>query len=178
MKRKVFLCTAAGISYYHCLYTMKVCLFLVPILAGITQKAVGQQQYQARRPAKVTLLRVEASALGETQQFRVTADSVLVDKQTGSAHTHYAQALTAAERANVVAPFNRVYLSSLQSSYEGYNAPTDGMTFELFIYKGETVKSVRIYKYKLRSLYLFSNRLNLLLPPKYQLEYNHYYFTY
>lgn len=154
---------------------MKVCLFL---LAAILQEAVAQPQYSSHRPEKVTLLRVEASAFGEEQEFRVTADSIIVDKRTGPEHMHHAQAITAEEHNNLLAPFNKVYLSSLKSSYEGYGAPDDGRKFELFIHKGEAVKSVRIYMYKLMPMYLFSNRLNLLLPPKYRLEYNKQYFDY
>jgi hypothetical protein len=154
---------------------MKVYLFL---LAGIIQQALAQPQASHHGPEQVTLLRIEASAFGEEQEFQVTADSLIVDKRTGSEHAHHTQAITAEERSNLLEPFNKVYLSSLKSSYEGYGAPDDAMAFELFIHKGRKVKSVRVYMYKLLPMYLFSNRLNLLLPPKYRMAYNKQYFTY
>jgi len=151
---------------------MKASFFL---LVGITQLALAQQQASHPKPEKVTLLRVEASSLGYRQKVRVTADSLIVDEQVHSEpaqHTRYARALTAEEHDNLLAPFNRVYLSSLKSSYEGSNAPDDAMTFELFIQKGEKTKDIRIYMYKLLPMYTFSTRLNLLLPPRYHIGYN------
>jgi hypothetical protein len=175
LSRSVFLQLATDSSHPPCFHSLKVYLFLV---AATLQQAVAPPQYSPARPEKVTLLRVKASAFGGEQQVRVTADSIIVDKRTGEESTHYAQAITAAEHAHVVAPFNQVYLSRLKPSYEGQGAPTDAMGFELFIQKGEKVKKVWIYMAYLRPLYLFSNRLNLLLPPTYRLAYNKQYFTY
>ena len=132
-------------------------------------------------PAKVTLLRVEAHAFGETQDFTVTNDSILVDKRTitenGDKRIHYARAVTSQEHDDLLSSFNNVYLSSLKTSYEVNDALTDDMTFDLFIHKGETVKYVRIYKYKLAPLYTFSKKLNRLLPPSFRIEYTDGYFS-
>jgi hypothetical protein len=157
---------------------MKFYFFL---LAGITQPALVQPQASHPKPEKVTALCVEASSLGYRQVVRVTADSLIVYEQVHSEPTqyiHYARALNAKEHDDLLAPFNRIYLSSLQSSYEGNNAPDDGMTFQLFIQKGKKAKSVRIYMYKLLPMYVFSTRLNLLLPPRYRIAYNKQYFNY
>jgi len=134
-----------------------------------------------RAPAQVTLLRVEAHAFGEQQSVTVTADSVLVTKvlntEDGDQRTRYARALTAPEHAALLAPFNRVYLSALRPAYEGRNAPTDDVTFGLFLHKGAVVKYIRIYRYKLAPFYAFSTQLNLFVPPAFQLGYTERYFT-
>jgi hypothetical protein len=141
--------------------------------------AAGQPQHA---PAKVTLLRIEGSgAFGEKQSFTVTADSVLVDKMAnadgGGHRTHYARALTPTQHDDLLSPFNRVYLSTLKLSYEGRNTITDDVTFGLFIHKGEAVKYVQVYRYKLMPFYVFSQKLNRLLPRTFRLDYNESYFT-
>jgi hypothetical protein len=127
----------------------------------------------------VTLLRVEGHAFGENHAFKVTADSVLVDKmesaEGGNHRTHYARALTSGQRDDLLSSFNCVYLSTLKPAYEGRNAPTDDMTFGVFIHKGAAVKYVQVYCYKLMPLYVFSQKLNRLLPPAFRLGYNESY---
>jgi hypothetical protein len=146
-------------------------------LAG-SLPAIAQPQHA---PAKVTMLRVEGHAFGENHRFTVTADSVLVDKivsaEGGKHRTRYALALMPAQHDDLLSSFNRIYLSTLKPAYEGLNTPTDGMTFGLFIHKGEVVKYVEVYRYKLTPLYVFSQKLNHLLPHAFQLDYNGSYFS-
>ncbi len=124
---------------------------------------------------------MEAHAFGEQQNVTVTADSVVVTKvlstEDGNQQTRYARALTAPEHDALLSPFNRVYLSALWPAYEGRNAPTDDVTFGLFIHKGAVVKYVSIYRYKLVPFYAFSNQLNRLVPTAFQLGYTESYFT-
>jgi hypothetical protein len=131
---------------------------------------------QPKHPAKVTFLRVGASEFGYEQEVRVSADSVIVDINAGTTHTHYARAVTSKEYEELVAPFSSRYLSSFKDSYETPSMDSHAMGFGIFIHKGEEVKYIGIYKYKLKSMYLFSSRLNKLLPLAFRLPYTDSYF--
>ena len=132
-------------------------------------------------PAKVTLLRVEASAFGDEQKFTVTQDSVIVEKRmitdSGDERNHFARAITSSERKDLFLSFDNVYLSTFKASYEANDAPTDDMAFNLFIHKGESVKQISIYRYKLTPFYTFSKKLNRLLPISFRIEYTDDYFS-
>jgi hypothetical protein len=150
----------------------KAVISLMPLLlSAITTIA------QPKHPAKVTFLRAGAGEFGYGQEVRVSADSVLVDINVGTAPpTHYARAVTREEYQELVAPFSASYLSSFKDHYEAPSMDSDDMGFDIFIHKGAAVKHISIYKYKLATMYLFSKRLNKLLPLVFRFPYTASYF--
>jgi hypothetical protein len=150
----------------------QVTISLVTFLLG-TITTIAQPKHLA----KVTFLRVRASEFGYEQEVRVSADSGIVDIKAGEDHhTHYARAVTNEEYEELVAPFSNRYLSSFKDSYEAPSMIDDTMGFGIFIHKGEEVKYIGIHQYKLALMYLFSNRLNKLLPVAFRLPYTDSYF--
>lgn len=151
---------------------LTVLLYLAGLLPTVVQSP----------PAKVTLLRVEGSAFGEEEVFTITADSVLVDKvfllEDGDQRRHYRRALTSQQHDDLLSSFNSIYLSQLKSNYERRGAQSHMMSYAVFIHKGEAVKHMSIYGYKLTPFYVFSQKLNRLLPHAFQLDsYNGSYFN-
>lgn len=139
------------------------------------------QHIQAQvAPQPVTELQITESAFAQEHQFKVTMDSIIVDftmyAETGPIRSRYARSISGNERNKLLASFNKIYLSTLKSSYEGLTNTDHDWNYELFIKKGEYIRVIKIFKYKLQPMYILGNELNQLLPNSFKISYTDNYF--
>ncbi|KAA9338129.1 hypothetical protein F0P96_04570 [Hymenobacter busanensis] len=133
-----------------------------------------------QRPQRVTQLRVTESSFGEETRYTITADSIQVRRklllEEGAKDTLLSIPLDLQRRDWLLASFDKIYLSSLQSKYEGPSLHGHSFGYHLVIYKGEHLAVTDLYKYRLDAFFTFCQRLNQLLPEVYQIHYTANYF--
>jgi hypothetical protein len=144
------------------------------LIGGLMTVPASAQSLARRSQVPVTDVLVLEWGFAQTNRFVVTADSIRVDfnmgTDTGDARTHFARALTRAERDRLLASLNRLYLSRLRPSYEGHSDLEHGYSYDFSIRKGKHLKESRLTNYSLAPLLAFTHRLNALLPPSFRIS--------
>jgi hypothetical protein len=139
---------------------------------------IGRTQ---QRPQRVTKLRVvEFAYLGRETQWVITSDSIKVkvsrlleEKFTDTA---FAMGISTQQRDWLLSSFDKTYLSTIKSNYDGHSQRLHDFGYHLAVYKGSSLAVTDIYKYKLNCFYVFCQRLNQLLPAAYRMNYTVDYF--
>jgi hypothetical protein len=113
-------------------------------------------------------------------EFTITPDSLAVRfveyYENGNNVSHYARAIDEKTFDSLLLPFHRLYLSQLKSNYEGPSLIDHDWNYDIVLSKGESIKGIRIFKYKLAPLFSLCKRMNLLLPAKFNISYTQEYF--
>lgn len=149
---------------------------LILCLCSLTSETTDCEQ----SAKKVTGILIIERGFSENHKYVIRQDSILVDFMAysgrGVTHTYYARFITPNEKEMLLMPFHKLYLSRLKSNYEGPSLLDHDWSYDFSIYKGDYLKEIRLFKYRLAPAIIFCKNLNRLLPSKFKISYTESYF--
>jgi len=151
---------------------------LLPLLLIVVSPAIAQHLTVSVAPEKVTQLQLFVSVpFGMDREYLVTPDSLLINIKTIEGHIHFAKALTSSEHEILLSSFSKIYLSSIKSSYRPRaTGVADAAIYNITLVKGKTTKKTSVCFVRWEPLYVFSKKLNRLLPADFKINYTTTYF--
>lgn len=142
-------------------------VLLLCCICWLEKHCIAQSQ-----PQKVTSLRIKQTEMFGSRSYSITDSTIRVERQElGIADTMFTRKITPSERDKLLAPLNHVYLFTLKYYYQGRSTNSDMPLYVFTVAKGEFVKQIKIYEYKVKWLYDVGKQLDFLLPPAFQLRY-------
>ena len=153
----------------------KLLLFFMAYIVQVDIAMAQQARPSPQKATKIIIIETGGGFVASSHEFTITHDSIIVqfieDVENGNIKSRYAKAINSNIFNNLSAPFHKIYLSQIKSSYEGPSLMNHDWSYYVAITKGEYVKETQIYKYKLVPLLLLCKKLNMLLPKEFNISY-------